>query len=214
MAPGHLTRTERAAILSAAVVAHGGLMLWLAHISFVQPVPTDPGMKVFALPAAVVAPAPPPPPPPRPPLPALEPPAPAAPPPDAVGATISAACAPLDAITQAIEADPAARAAVEQAPRSARSVAEALVIWNERWTDLAVPPDAPLTPVRATVMRALVPLAPACLEASITGPRLLPIAGARGTTLLVFGSGVWSWQDLTVADAEAEPRFETIFAWP
>lgn len=114
----------------------------------------------------------------------------------AAGAT--GACSTQSAVLDALLIDPAARDAIREAPPEARSISDAIVIWNEAWNPIVVDISAPLYRVRDIVEKTLVRVAPACLDEPITGPRLLPIPDASGmrTSFIVVGSGVWTWRAL------------------
>ena len=111
-------------------------------------------------------------------------------------AATGGACAPLEVVATSLLADPTALEAVHNAPRETRSISDAIVMWNEGWSDAASLSEAPLGAVRAVVERSLSALPPECLEPVIAGPRLVPIADGEGTRFLVFGSGDWAWKQL------------------
>ena len=78
-------------------------------------------------------------------------------------------------------------------------------------------PDGPtLGPARSVVERSLESIDDSCLDAPIAGPRLVPLPDGERTMFLVFGSGAWTWRELTAsADppqvVPADPR--SIFDW-
>lgn len=128
-------------------------------------------------------------------------------------------CAPLEIVTKALVADPAAMNSVINAPPETRSIAEAVVIWNAGWSDAADSPDAPLGPARSVVELSLESIEDGCLDAPIAGPRLVPIPDGERTMFLVFGSGAWTWREL-VARPEpsdnpsiADPQSQSIWDW-
>jgi hypothetical protein len=104
-------------------------------------------------------------------------------------AASASGCTTLDSVTQALLADPAFVTAVLQAPPEARSIADAVMVWNGQWSEAASATDAPLAPVRASVLHSLVGLDAKCLDEPIAGPRLVPVPAGTGTMFLVFGSG-------------------------
>ena len=108
------------------------------------------------------------------------------------------ACSTQSAVLDALLIDPAARDAIREAPPEARSISDAIVIWNEAWNPIVVDISAPLYRIRDIVERTLLRVAPACLDEPVTGPRLLPIPDASGmrTSFVVFGSGNWTWRAL------------------
>ena len=124
----------------------------------------------------------------------------------AAGAT--GVCSTQSAVLDALLIDPAARDAIREAPPEARSISDAIVIWNEAWNPIVVDIAAPLYRVRDIVERTLIRVTPACLDEPITGPRLLPIPDASGmrTSFIVVGSGVWTWRALLILPvAPGEP---------
>lgn len=120
--------------------------------------------------------------------------------PNATAASTSG-CAALETVTKALLADPVAVAAVLKAPPETRSIAEAIVVWNSGWSDYTAVVGAPLEPVRAAVTQTLGSIDEGCLDEPILGPRLVPIPAGGGTMFLVFGSGSWTWRQLTVEPA-------------
>lgn len=121
-------------------------------------------------------------------------------------------CATLDQVSKAIVTDPAAVAAVMQAPSESRSVADAIVIWNAGWSEPAAG-DAPLEPVRRAVVQSLAGIDDNCLEQPVVGPRFIPVPEGERTLFLVFGSGAWSWKELLASDnGETAPDLGTVFA--
>lgn len=119
--------------------------------------------------------------------------------PDALDAPIGG-CAALEAVRNAVLADPAAVDSVINAPPAARSVADAVVIWNAGWSDAASSLEAPLGAARAAVERTLSEMESACLDEPIAGPRLMQIpAGDQRTMFLVFGSGNWNWREIMLS---------------
>ena len=118
----------------------------------------------------------------------------------------SGVCSTPQAVLDALLLDPAALAAIRSAPPETRSVADAIVIWNEGWSPAAIVPDAPLFNVRVTVERTLSAGIDGCLDAPVVGPRLLPVSDAEGTRtiFLVFGSGNWTWRALLSPPASLE----------
>jgi hypothetical protein len=125
--------------------------------------------------------------------------------PDATAASASG-CVTLDTITKALLADSPTVAAVLQAPPETRSIAEAIVVWNSGWSEATATPGAPLELVRATVSQSLQSIDEACLDEPVAGPRLVPVPAGEGTMFLVFGSGSWTWRQLTL---EPQPIFPT-----
>lgn len=112
-------------------------------------------------------------------------------------AAVAVPCAPLDTLQAALAADSAARSAIAAVPLSARSVAEAIVVWNVGWSEVAGTPTAPLAIVRDVVTRTLATMPAHCLAEPVVGPRLILIDNGTQTSVLAFGSGTWRWSDLS-----------------
>ena len=132
----------------------------------------------------------------------------------------SGGCTTLNVVMTALVSDPAAVTAVINAPPEARSVAEAVVIWNAGWSDAARSLDAPLGPARTVVEQSLFTVADACLDEPVAGPRLMPVPDNRGGTMfLVIGSGNWTWRELVTDPATGEmtaalaDQPKSIFDW-
>lgn len=106
-------------------------------------------------------------------------------------------CTTLELVRNAILADPIALESVLKAPPETRSIAEAVVLWNARWSESAGSAESPLGPIRSAVERTLASLDQGCLDEAIAGPRLVPIPAGTGTMFVVFGSGTWTWRDVT-----------------
>ena len=77
-------------------------------------------------------------------------------------------CAAEDAAMKAILLDPAAVGAIRSAPAEVRSIADAIVIWNEGWNLQVVDPTTSLYRVRGIVEQALAALPPECLDQEVT----------------------------------------------
>jgi hypothetical protein len=195
-------QSERAAALASVILLHVlALMILLYHRWPVQPQMEQQGtLKIIALSAPPAAPATPP----RPLVPSeiqeiieaqVEPQVSAEA--SAVVGTPGAACTPLELVRNAILTDQAALTSVLNAPPETRSIAEAVVLWNAGWSESASVQASPLSATRAAVERGLTQLDEACLDEPVAGPRLIPIPAASGTMFVVFGSGTWTWRQVT-----------------
>lgn len=198
-----LPRSRRAAVLTGVAVIHAALLTLAVTVAHSDPQPRfRPSLTVISIDAskavAKVAPS----------LPAKTPAlqpalAPALSPettPSAATTGTAESCPTLDAVSQGILADQAAVAAVASAPSDTRSIADAIVIWNAGWsasTDVMADPSAPLAAVRSAVLTSLGTVDPGCLDQQIEGPRFIAIRVGERTRLLVFGSGAWTWSQLT-----------------
>ena len=122
-------------------------------------------------------------------------------------------CSPLDEVTSKLASDPLVPLAISRVARSDRSISEAIVMWNEEWSEASATQNAPLSEVRSRVLSILEGLPPECLAAPVTGPRLIAIPEQGYTTFLAFGSGEWSWQQL-VEPANDMPLGNTnVWSW-
>ncbi|MCY7399013.1 MAG: hypothetical protein LH466_09300 [Sphingomonas bacterium] len=108
------------------------------------------------------------------------------------------ACSTQGAVLDALLSDPVVVETVRHSPPETRSIAKAIVIWNEGWSPAAIAFDSPLGPVRANIEQSLGKIAGHCLDEPVAGPRLLPIPDGtdNGALFLVFGSGNWAWRAL------------------
>ena len=191
--------TQRLAILTAAAVLHVGLLALLMSAGWLPPTTAKPPMSMTMVAMARDRGSAPPPPT----LPSR-----VAQPqrvvreiqfsdqPDANAQGAVGGCAPLPLIAQALVADPAALAAVRDAPPETRSVADAVVLWNAGWAAAASTPDMPLAPARSVIEQSLRSLPDDCLDEPIAGPRLVPVANGDRTMFMVIGSGNWTWRQL------------------
>lgn len=214
MNPGNpVKRSERATAFATVVALHAlALLTLLATRHGSMPIaPKAGGLSVVSLPAE-------------------SPPAPAQPskpepqlvPQQATSASVQSAstaspgtaCGTLELVMAALLEDPAAILAVRNAPPEARSIADAIVIWNTEWSPAAGTIEAPLGAARAAISRSLATVPDACLDEDVAGPRLLPISVGDGTTFLVVGSGMWRWRGLLIDplyDPNADPVTPALF---
>jgi hypothetical protein len=82
-------------------------------------------------------------------------------------------------------------------PAQARSVANAVLLWDGRWVDAStVGGPASLGPIQSTVLLAVAAAPPTCQAELVRGPRLIAVGDTRDTTVLAFGSGEWRWGDI------------------
>ena len=108
-------------------------------------------------------------------------------------------------LQRALQADAHVQEALTQIPKPARSVANAMMLWDGSWT---APPIQALEGNAAlrSAMTAGIGAAPqACLSEKMRGPVLIMLNDGTGATLLVVGSGEWRWQDLLSALEPATP---------
>jgi hypothetical protein len=114
-------------------------------------------------------------------------------------------CSPIDVVTTQLTSDPTVPPEIDMVPRADRSISEAIVVWNAKWSNTAIADDAPLRNVRDRIESTLAELPLECLETPVAGPRLIPIVIDGSTTFLAFGSGQWTWQQLI--EPQPDPLF-------
>lgn len=101
------------------------------------------------------------------------------------------------AVQTRLRSSPEVTAALQRMPRNARSVADAVMLWDGHWIDAAdVGGSGALDPIRTAVAAAVRAAPASCRDALVAGPRLLIVAGATGNQVLAFGSGQWTWSQL------------------
>lgn len=112
-------------------------------------------------------------------------------------------CQMVALLQSALAEDATVATALARVPHRARSVANAIMLWDGRWIDSEALGDGrALPPIQAAII-AIIRAAPADCHAQIVlGPRLISIPEARGATLLALGSGVWRWEDLLAGREE------------
>lgn len=101
------------------------------------------------------------------------------------------------AVGQALQADERTRSALQRLPRSARSVANAIMLWDGAWV-----PDGPATAgafaaLRESISAELTAAEPSCRAEVLAGPVFIPVETGGETVVLTVGSGVWRWGQLT-----------------
>ena len=121
-------------------------------------------------------------------------------------------CSPLDQVTSQLATDPLVPAAIKRVAKADRSISEAIVMWNVEWSAVSAD-EAPLAEVRERVISILESLPADCLATPITGPRLIAITDDGYTTLLAFGSGQWSWQEVTEFGPKVSPVETNPWLW-
>lgn len=114
-------------------------------------------------------------------------------------AQAGAGCDLSDVVQRLLRERPDVTAALQRMPRAARSVADALMLWDGHWIDAgAVGGSTALDPIRAAVAAAIRAAPANCRDAKVIGPRLLIVPSATGNQVLAFGSGEWSWAQLLI----------------
>jgi hypothetical protein len=92
-------------------------------------------------------------------------------------------------------------------PRDARSVANAVMLWDGGWVAARSADAEPaMAGVRASMRAAASGASEACRLKVQTGPKLLTLSSGEGATVLVVGSGTWRLSDLLATPDSAETR--------
>ncbi|WCT74451.1 hypothetical protein PQ455_04255 [Sphingomonas naphthae] len=99
-------------------------------------------------------------------------------------------------VRDALRGDAAVQASLGRLPHDARSVANAVMLWDGRWIDGADRAShRALDTVRQAVLATVAQAPGICRTETQTGPSLLTLAGPPDT-VLALGSGQWRWDDL------------------
>lgn len=131
------------------------------------------------------------------------------------------ACDLTDPVQAALQQSEVVAASLPQIPQARRSVANAIMVWNEQWVALHETLDpAAMAAIRDTVAGTVAAASPECRLQPQSGPRLILLPGVSDTTVLAVGSGVWRWQDLLdtarpesiLPDAPEPTSFTTLLA--
>lgn len=121
--------------------------------------------------------------------------------PPAAGSGAGNGCSVASAVGAALLADKDAMAELAALPAEVRSDADAVMLWNGAWLDVA--PQAqmqmaqtPIPALKRVVTDTVLALPAECQEVQTAGPQLIPIPEPGRTTMVVIGSGVWRWSNL------------------
>lgn len=104
----------------------------------------------------------------------------------------------------ALQVDPEVTQALMAIPRPARSVANAIMMWDGRWVG-AGPVATATTPIRMALVNGVLAAPEACRNEALRGPRLLILPDSAGSTILAVGSGEWRWGDLLLEEQATAP---------
>ncbi len=134
-------------------------------------------------------------------------------------AAAGTACDLAETLRRAVQEDPLLGASVDRIAPEARSVANAVMLWDGAWVDVEeASSQAAILTLRSALMERIRTAPPECVMEEVTGPRFITFAGAAETTMLVLGSGTWRWaQLLSMASKpadEAAPPDLTFSALP
>lgn len=117
-----------------------------------------------------------------------------------------AACPMVASLQAALEGDVRALSALASIPRTSRSVANAVMLWDGGW----IAPQraggaAVVDAIRNAVASMLAQTSDDCRTQTNLGPVFVPVRSEAGTTILAIGSGAWRWIDV-LQDPAAAPR--------
>ena len=106
-------------------------------------------------------------------------------------------CSVTEEVQATLRASNDVHAALDRIPRAARSVANAVLLWNGRWIDAnEVGGPGAIDPIRAAVAAVVHTASADCRTAQLTGPRFMIVPSPSGTRILTFGSGDWTWAEV------------------
>ncbi|MGI4879747.1 MAG: hypothetical protein ACRYG4_19900 [Janthinobacterium lividum] len=112
--------------------------------------------------------------------------------PAAGGTGSDAGCQLLGAVQSALSSDDGVRRVLAGIP----AATSAVMLWDGRWHDDTLGGAAATNPVRQAIVARIAAAAPACRDATMTGPRLLVVASGNTSIALALGSGTWRWAEL------------------
>ncbi len=100
-------------------------------------------------------------------------------------------CRLAPAIQRVLQENPDVLGAITRLPRQARSVANAVVLWQGGWSS-----DQPMPVIQSALQATIRQVAAACRDQPMRGPQFMTVSEGGGTTVLVVGSGDWTWGQL------------------
>ncbi len=114
-------------------------------------------------------------------------------------------------LQKALQADPQVQAALAEIPKPARSVANAIMLWDGGWVGPRLDAAVGVATIRTAVISGVRSAPAACQAQIVRGPELIILTQGAGSTVLAIGSGEWRWGDLLAPDyqltALAAPTF-------
>ena len=106
----------------------------------------------------------------------------------------------------ALQNDASARASLLRIPQQARSVANAVKLWDGAWIGTGqLGGETIAAPIRDRIIAVVAALPGSCLHHPLQGPRLVSVSDTAGTTVLAIGSGLWAWSDLAPTQSSSTP---------
>ena len=103
-------------------------------------------------------------------------------------------------LQQALQVDPAVQAALPAIPKPARSVANAIMLWDGGWVGPRLNAADGVTTIRMAVIAGVRSAPAACQTQVVRGPELIILTQGAESTVLAIGSGEWRWGDLLAPD--------------
>ena len=116
-------------------------------------------------------------------------------------------CGMLQALQLRLRGDADALKALSSIPHLARSVANAVQLWDGDWASAGpLGGEGVLGPIRSAVVQTVRAASEACQMQQVRGPRLIAAPDGAGSIIVSVGSGVWAWKDLVVNKTAAEAK--------
>ncbi len=106
------------------------------------------------------------------------------------------ACHLTEWLQHALQADPQVEAALLIIPRPARSISNALMLWDGSWVEVQLTADAGVAAIRSAVVSGIRAAPVSCRTQFIRGPEFMTLTSGSDTTVMAIGSGEWRWEDL------------------
>ncbi|MGZ3304846.1 MAG: hypothetical protein ACXU8U_03205 [Asticcacaulis sp.] len=97
-------------------------------------------------------------------------------------------------LAQDMTRNPLVRQGLDELPRTERSVANAVMMWDGQWPEETLRGGKAL--LRALLVREISASAPNCRQNLNHGPVFFLVPEGEGTAVIAVGSGDWSWNDL------------------
>lgn len=128
----------------------------------------------------------------------------------AASAALGTPCDLSQWLQKALQADPQVLQALTLIPRPARSVANAIMLWDGGWVATSPRAASGVAAIRQALLAGVLAAPPACRDQPVVGPEIFTLTDAQGTTVIVVGSGAWRWGDLLIAPLRADAARFTV----
>ena len=110
---------------------------------------------------------------------------------------VAGGCALSRDTAVAIGQDAAAMTELHALPPSARTSADAVLLWDGQWMDEGASSRGTAAgPLRRAVEQVVADAPQSCREAAAKGPEFIAVPDGARTVMIVIGSGEWRWADL------------------